>query len=244
MNQAEFKDIISHTKGFFETIKMYNDSTKTKMCAIDDEQTILFYATLKNHEPNLKDAPVGINRMDVLHGMLNYSGFNETGATFEQIVESKDNLNILSELKFTSPTGNNSSYRFMGSKIVETRVKVPAFNGITGDVVYRPTLKMISDLAHFSGILGGRESKFTATTSKGKLEFHIGSTGNDRASITVCDTNGVLKKNWSWNLAKFISILKLNDGGICTVSICNQALIMVEMESDHAFYQYLMPANK
>lgn len=244
MKQQEFKDIISHTKGFFETVKLYNDGGKTKMCATDDEHTIMFYATLKACEPALKDAPVGINRMDVLNGMLAYSGFNETSSTFEQIVEMKDGINVLSELKFTAPAGNTSSYRFMGSKIVETRVKVPAFNGITGDVVYRPTLKMVSDLAHFSGILGGRESKFTATTHKGKLEFHIGSTGNDRASITVCDTTGVLKKNWSWNLAKFISILKLNDGGICTVSICNQALIMVEMESDHAFYQYLMPANK
>lgn len=244
MQLAEIKDIVSHTKPFFDVIKMYNDDGKTKVCAMNAERTIIFNGILKQYHKILDDGCVGINRMDVLRGMLNYNGFNESGSKFETIVETKDGKQYLSELKFTSPNNTVSSYRFMGTKTVENLVKVPPFKGANFEVTFMPTLKMISDLSHFAGILGGSDSSFTAVTNKGKLEFNIGSTGNDRATITICDTSGVLKNSRTWGLSNFISTLKLNDGGICSVSISGQGLVSIDMESDFCFYQYQMPAIK
>lgn len=244
MNINEIKDIVSHTRSFFDTVKVYNDGGKTRICALNDERTIIFNGTLKNYHSVLDNGAVGINRMGILHGMLSYTGFNDSGSNFEAIVENKSGKDQLSELKLTSSNGTTSTYRFMGTQVVESKVKMPPFKGASADVTFLPTLKMISELSHFSNVLGGNDCKFLASTNRGKLEFHIGSTGNDRASITICDTHGTLKHSKYWNLAKFISILKLNDGGICSVTLSNQGLITIEMESDYCFYQYQMPSTK
>lgn len=244
MNKDELKDLIKHTKTFYDVVRVYNQDKATNFQAKDAEQTLFMSGKFKTYFSDLDDGSVGINRMPTLNGMLNFAAYNEPTSKYDLVTELKGEQKQLSEIAFTSPQGHKSTYRFMGSKVVDNQVKVPPFKGASWDVSFRPTTKMISDLSHFSTILGGNDCVFTAKVIKGKLEFHIGSQGQDRAVVPICDTTGTMKKEWSWPLYKFISILKLADGEVCTVNISSQAAMKIEIESDKCFYDFIMPAMR
>lgn len=244
MNKEDLKDLVKITKPFFELVRMYNQGDKTLFEAKDPEMIMFFSGSFKNLYKSLDNGSVGLNRLGTLDGMLKFGEFNDDSASITEVTECKDGVDVLSELEFSSPSGYKSTYRFMGSKMVDSQVKMPQFNGASWDVSFRPTSKLISNMTQFCGMLGGNDSSFTAKIKDGRLEFHIGSQGTDRAVLPICDTNGKFKKDWSWPLAKFIAVLKLVDGYMCTVHISSQAVIMIEVETDTCFYQFLMPAKK
>jgi hypothetical protein len=244
MHKEALKDLIKHTSPFYDVVKVYNDNGKTKFLSSDDGNTILMSGSFNNYHKELDNASVGINRMPTLKGMLNFGLFNEQGSSYNLVMEGKDGVDKLAEIHFESPYGHKSTYRFMGSRVVDSQLKTHTFKGAQWDVSFRPTLKLVSELSHFAAILGGNDCKFVASTLNGKLAFNVGSHGNDRATIPICDTTGVLKKNWSWGLLKFISVLKLADDEACTVHISNQAVMMIEIESKYASYQFILPSTK
>lgn len=244
MDKDDLKDLVKISKPFFELVRVFNHDGKTHFEAKDAEMVMFFNGTFKNFYPILNYGSVGLNRLGTLDGMLKFSEFNDSGSSIIQITEPRDGIDMLAELEFSSPSGYNSTYRFMGAKMVDSQVKMPPFNGATWDVSFRPTTKLISNLTQFCGMLGGNDSTFTAKIKDGRLEFHMGSQGTDRAVLPVCDTNGKFKKDWSWPLAKFIAVLKLVDGHMCTVHISSQAILKIEVETDNSQYSFLMPANK
>jgi hypothetical protein len=244
MNKDDLKDLVKISKPFFELVRVFNANGKTHFEAKDPEMVMFFSGTFKNTYKSLDNGSVGLNRLGTLDGMLKFSEFNDDASSITQITECKDGTDLLSELEFSSPSGYKSTCRFMGSKMVDSQVKMPPFNGATWDVSFRPTTKLISNLTQFCGMLGGNDSSFTAKINNGRLEFHMGSQGTDRAVLPICDTNSKFKKDWSWPLAKFIAILKLVDGYMCTVHISSQAVIKIEVETDTCEYTFLMPAKK
>lgn len=243
MEREPLKDLVKHTNPFFDVVRVYNEEDKTKFQCMDDGQTLFLSGYFKKHYSQLDNGSVGINRMPTLKGMLNFGLFNEEGSNYSLKMEGKETLK-LAEIEFSSNFGHKSTYRFMGSRVVDNQVRFPAFKGASWDVSFRPTLKLVSELTHFAGILGGNDCKFVASTVNGKLIFKVGTHGNDKAEIPVCDTNGVLKKNWTWGLLKVISVLKLADTEVCTVHISSQAAMMIEIESQHAYYSFILPAIK
>lgn len=234
------KDIIQHTKGFFDAVKIVNSNGTTKIEAIAEGNTIVLHGELVNTISEI-DTCIGFSRMEILDGMLKFPPFSDTKATVEFQKQDKNGVQVLNELKFDSKEGHIASYRFMNPKDAEQKIQVPPFVGTNWDVVVETTKKNLADLSHFAGVLGGSETTFQVSAKNGNLDFKIGGFGTDRTIVPIATG---LKKNLahehSWSIAPVISLLKLGESGKCTLSISDIGALKIEINSGLGVYEYIL----
>ena len=72
------KDVLKHTHGLgiFEMVKISGDVEKTTVETVDADKTVIFKGETHNPYPEFVDSTVGLSRMGVLHGLLQYPGFD------------------------------------------------------------------------------------------------------------------------------------------------------------------------
>jgi hypothetical protein len=241
-----FLDIVKHTHslGFLDTAKVVGSDETATIEAMDPEKSVVLYGKLNDPIPGL-EGTVGLSRMSVLHGYLNFSGFAEEEAEIEIIKQTKGDEEIPVELQFTSPQGHTANYRFMSGDVVEEQLKTVKFKGVTWDVTINPTQKSIKDLSQLSGILGSFEPNFVAKTDKkGNLNFYIGTGPTDRTIIPFATgVVGDLKKGWAWSLSHVLQILKLSSASQCTISFSDLGAMSIEIDSGLGVYTYILPAR-
>jgi len=76
------------------------------------------------------------------------------------------------------------------------------------------------------------------------LWFHIGDGVSDRTKIKISDAiDGSVSKDWKWPLDIVLKILRLGDNGIATLSINDQGLLQIVVDSGLGEYTYLLPAK-
>jgi hypothetical protein len=247
MTLDNFLDIIKHTSGlgFIEMVKLTGTNTDVKLEAMDDDRTVVVNATLKNPIDGL-DGTIGLSRLGILSGYLNFAPFAESSASVEIKTQKRANGDeVPAEIKFDSGLGHVAHYRFMSAEIAEEQIKVPPFKGATWQVVITPTKSAMKDLSAMNSILGSFESTFSVRTNDDNLEFLIGSGASDRTTIVFAkDIQGELKHQWSWPLAQVLAILKLHESSAsCTMSFSDQGALQIEIDSGLGTYQYILPAR-
>ena len=234
------KDIISHTKGFFDSVKLANENNETTVQAIADGSTIILHGKLSKSIPDITTC-IGLTRMNILEGMLRFPPFAASASKIEFQKQDKNGVQVLNELKFESTDGHSASYRFMSPIEAEKKIQVPPFNGATWDIEVEITKKNLSDLSHFAGVLGGSESTFKVSAKGGKLDFKIGGTGADRTIVPIA--TGITKSlahEHSWRLSEVISLLKLGETGKCKLCISDLGVLKIELNSGLGVYNYYL----
>ena len=74
--------------------------------------------------------------------------------------------------------------------------------------------------------------------------FNIGDGISDRAKVLVSDNiEGVISKDWKWPLDVVLRILRLGNSGNCVLSINDQGLLQIKVDSGLGVYTYLLPAK-
>ena len=172
-------DIVKHTHslGFIQAVKLENTDDGTMVEAMDEERTVVLKGKLNN---KLEEVPglIGMGRLSVLKGYLDYEGYGKDGANIEVVTSTRDGKDVAEELKFTTPSGYSSSYRFMVSSLIEEQLKTIKFKGVEWDITVQPTAQNLKDLAYFNSIMGGFEPTFVAKTDGDTLKFYIGDVRN------------------------------------------------------------------
>jgi len=244
--QDIFSDVLAHTfgLGFIEMVKITTDDKETKIEAMDGDRTVVVYGKLKTPVKELKGT-VGLSRMAVLQGYLKFPPFIADTATVSIEQQQRANELVPAEIKFSSPDGHESSYRFMHKDMAEEQIKVPVFKGASWDVVFTPSDENLKDLSYFNSVLGAYEPVFTPKTDNNKLNFYIGSGPTDRATVPVTTgLSGVMKGDKSWPLIQTLSILKLaSKGDSCTMSISNTGALKIDIVTATSEYEYVLPAR-
>lgn len=241
------KDIVKHTHGlgFIETVKVIGDNGKTILEAIDEKnRSVVFFGEMNSPIAELNDSTVGLARIAVLNGYLNFPHFASDNATIEIQTQNRLGIDVPSEIFFNSNVGHSANYRFMMKDTVNEQVKVPPFKGCMWNVEIEPTSQNLKDLQYFNGVLGGFEPVFTAKVVNGNLELHIGSGTSDRSVVPFTkNVTGSLQHGWSWPLAETLAILKLGETGKCTMSFSDQAALQIKIDSGLGVYTYILPAK-
>ena len=240
------KDIVKHTHGlgFIETVKVVTENNETRLESMNDKRTVVFNGVLKNSITELNDSTIGLSRIAVLNGYINFPPFGSDNATVGITTQTRNGVNTPSEVTFDSNAGHVANYRFMGEDTVNEQVKVPPFKGAIWDVTIEPTKQNLKDLQYFNNVLGGFEPIFTAKVVNGNLELHIGSGPTDRSVVPFAsNVTGSLKHGWSWPLAETLSILKLGEAANCTMSFSDQGAMQIEIDSGLGVYTYILPAQ-
>ena len=67
---------------------------------------------------------------------------------------------------------------------------------------------------------------------------------HDRTQVKISDDiGGSITHDWKWPLDIVLKILRLGDNGIATLSINNQGLLQIVVDSGLGEYTYLLPAK-
>lgn len=241
-----FKDILKHTHGLgiFEMVKITGALESTEVETVDADKTVIFKG--QTHEPvvDFVDSTIGLSRMGVLQGYLQYPGFDDETAKVEVIKQDRNGDTVPTEIKFTSADGNDANYRFMLADVINQQLKSIKFKGADFGINIVPTQKNLKDLSYFNSVLGGYEANFAPKTDGTQLFFHIGDGVSDRTKIAISnEIEGSITKDWRWPLDIVLRILKLSESGNCVMSINDEGLLQIIVDSGIGKYTYLLPAK-
>ena len=241
-----FKDVLrhSHALGFIEMVKISGDESSTTIEAMDADKTVILQGKLHNPVADFIDQTVGLSRMSVLHGYLQFPGFTSEDGNVEVVTQARNGVDIPVEISFSSAEGHSGSYRFMLADVINQQLKSVTMKDIPWDVTIVPTQKNLKDINNFNGILGGFEPVFSPTTESGALYFHIGEGAGDKVKLPINNNvDGELSGNWKWETDKTLSILRLSDSANCTVSFANAGAMQIVIDSGLGEYTYILPAK-
>jgi hypothetical protein len=241
-----FKDVLKHTHGLgiFEMVKITGEVDKTTVETVDADKTVIFKGETHNPVPDFVDSTVGLSRMGVLQGYLQYPGFDDEDATIKVVTQERNGDEVPVEVSFVSKEGNDANYRFMLADVINQQLKSIKFKGAEFDVNIVPTKKNLSDLAYFNSVLGTYEANFSPKTDGTELYFHIGDGVSDRTKILISnDIDGTITKDWRWPLDIVLRILRLSDSSNVVMSINDEGLLQIIVDSGIAKYTYLLPAK-
>lgn len=240
-------DILKHTNGlgFIETVKVKGENNETHLEAISQENSVVFFGKLNDEITELNGHTVGLGRMGILQGYVNYPPFKENSGLTTIKTQTSGTVTQPAEVNFTTPDGHNSFYRFMSQAVVDNAVNVPPFKGAAWDFELEPTKKNLKDLQYFSQILGSYEGTFNVKIDNGKMVLGVGTDGNDRSVLPFAENvTGSMPENFRWPLAEVIGILKLGEtSASCTMKFSSQGLICIEVKSGLGVYNYYLPAR-
>ena len=241
------KDIIKHTSslGFIDMVKIVGTAADAKIEAIDADKTVVVFGSM--YQPIVGiDTTVGLSRLGVLKGWIDFPVFSGDKASTDIITESRNNVTVATGIKFSSGTGNVSNYRFMSEAMISEQIKVPPFKGATCNVTITPEKKKITELSYCQGVIGGYEKRFTVSIDKGTLNFSVGSGPTDNTIVPFADNvTGTLKHQWSWPLSQVLAILKLSEtSSTTTMSFSDMGALKIDIDSGIGKYTYILPAGK
>ena len=242
------KDIIKHTNslGFVDMVKIVGTGADAKIEAIDADKTVVIFGSMYQPITGI-DATVGLSRISVLKGFIDFPPFADEKAKTSITTETRNGASVPTEVEFNSGSGHKASYRFMSETMVNEQIKVPPFKGATWNVTVTPEKKKISELAYMQGTLGGFEKRFTVTVdAAGTLIFNVGNGPTDRTVLPFAsNVTGTMKHQWSWPLTQVLSILKLSDtAATCTMSFSDMGVLKIDIDSGIGKYSYILPAGK
>ena len=241
-----FKDIIRHTHdlGIYEMVKIKGTTEATEIETVDADKTVILKGSMNNPVVNFVDATVGLSRMGVLKGYLQYPDFDDENATVAVKTQDRNGDTVPTEVEFVSANGTDAHYRFMLADVINQQLKDIKFKGAEFDINIEPSQKMMKDLTYFNTVLAAYEANFSPKTEGGALYFHVGDGGSDRTKILI-DNNveGEITTDWKWPLDVVLKILRLGDNSSLVMSFNNQGLLQIKVDSGMGVYTYLLPAR-
>lgn len=240
------KDILKHTHGLgiFDMVKITGTDAETTIETTDAEKTVILKGKTINTVTDFADATVGLSRMSVLNGYLQYPGFDDDAAKVEIITQERNGDTVPVEVKFEAADGTDAVYRFMLADVINQQLKEIKFRGAEFDFDIVPTAKNIKDLVYFNGILGAFESNFSPRIVDKKLYFHIGDGVSDRTKILIAEgVDAKINADLRWPLDIVLKILKLSDSANATLSINTKGLLQIKLHSGLGEYTYLLPSK-
>jgi len=242
-----FKDVLRHTHslGIFEMVKVKGTTEITEIETVDADKTVILKGQSVNPVADFADATVGLSRMGVLDGYLKFPGFDSEDATVEVVTQNRNDVDTPVEVSFKGTEGTDAHYRFMLADVINQQLKDIKFKGAEFDVNILPTAKNLKDLGYFNSILGTFEANFSPKTDNGALYFHIGDNASDRTKVLINNNvEGEITNDWSWPLDVVLKILRLGDNSNLVLSINNQGLLQIKVDSGLGINTYLLPARR
>lgn len=243
------KDIIKHTSslGFIDMVKIIGTANDAKIETIDADKTVIVFGTMYGPIDGI-DSTVGITRIPVLKGFIDFPLFSEAGASATIITEARGTPPVITptEIKFSSGRGHTAYYRFMSEGMINDQVKVPPFKGATWNLTVTPSKSTITELSYMQGLLGGFEKRFVVSVDNGTLNFNVGTGAADRTVLPFAENvTGTMKHQWSWPLSQVLSILKLSDtASTTTMYFSDMGALKIDIDSGLGKYSYILPAGR
>jgi hypothetical protein len=238
------QDIVSHTHnlGFLEVVKITGTEEKTQIDSVAGDRSIILSAETANAQPDM----IGIFGMPQLNKLkihLDCPEYKE-GAKISLVKGQRNGEDIPVGLHFENKGGDfKNDYRFMNQAVIEEKLKVPKFKGVSWDITIVPTVASVQRF-NFQASANSEHATFVAKTDGDKLKFTFGDVNTHAGEFVFADgLTSKITANLSWPVAQVLSILKIADVNNTKMSISNQGALKITLDSGLATYEYILPAQ-
>jgi hypothetical protein len=233
------QDIVKHTHalGFIELVKVTGTATETKVDAVSEDRSAIVQAQFHNPVPDFVGT-FGMPNLGKLNTILNIPEYSE-GA---KLTVSKTDAGPAG-VHFENAAGDfKNDYRFMGSEIINDKLKAVKFRGVKWGVEIEPSVASIQRLK-FMASANSEETTFIAKTEDNKLKFYFGDHSTHAGDFVFAhDVEGTLSKGWNWPVAAVISILSLS--GDKMIRFSDEGAAQITVDSGLGIYNYILPAQQ
>jgi hypothetical protein len=235
-------DIVSHTHslGVIDLVKITGTAESTLINAVGEERVAIVEAQFHNPVPEFIGT-FGMPNLGKLKTILDIPEYRED-AKLSIIYRDKDGTQSPEGIHFENKNGDfKNDYRFMGSDIVNDKLKTVKFKGVKWGVEIEPSVASIQRLK-FQASANSEETTFIAKTENGNLVFYFGDHSSHAGNFVFAhDVAGTLTKAWHWPVSAVISILNLP--GDKMIRFSDEGAAQITVDSGLAIYNYIIPAQ-
>jgi hypothetical protein len=232
-------DLVEHTYdlGCIDLVKIVGDTSKTEIVGLAEDLSVVIRGNFHNPVADFVGT-FGMPNLGKLKTLLNLQEYREDaklgitkGATGEP-----DGIN------FENIVGDfRNNYRFMTSGVVSEKLKTAKVRPVTWHIEFEPTNAAIQRMK-WQMSANAEEANFQAKTDNGDLKFFFGDHSTHSGNFVFHPgVSGQLKRAWAWPAKQFVSIMDLT--GDKKVSISDDGVAEITVDSGLAVYQYLLPAQ-
>jgi hypothetical protein len=242
--KAILQDIVSHTHnlGFLEVVKITGDDKTVKIDSMADDRTVVMTAETAGPYPDIQGV-FGMPQLNKLKIHLDCPEYRED-ATIEVVKGQRNGEEIPVGLHFENKAGDfKNDYRFMNTEVIEKKLSMPKFKGVTWHVDIVPTVAAVQRF-NFQATANNEHTTFTVKTEGDKLKFSFGDASTHAGEFVFADgIAGKLKTQLSWPVAQVQAILKIADVNNTTMSFSDDGALKITLDSGLATYDYILPAQ-
>ena len=236
------QDLVSHTHslGFLPLAKITATSKDTAIDSMAEDRSVILNAKTKNVVNDFEGVfgMPNLNKLDILLKCPEY----KEGAGISVVTQERNGDVIPTGLHFQNSTGDfENDYRFMSTEIINEKLKLGKFKGVTWDIEFEPSVTSIQKFK-FQSAAHSEETTFQVKTENNNLVFSFGDASTHAGNfIFQSGINGKLRQTWSWPVTQVQSILNL--AGDITIRIADAGAMQITVDSGIAVYDYILPAQ-
>lgn len=238
------QDIVSHTQSlaFITMLKVTSDDAATTIESIADDRSVILKAQTKQPIDELAGT-FGMPDLNKLAYHLKNPEYNKD-ATIAVVSDVRNNETVPTHIHFENTAGDfHNDYRFMEKTVIEEKLKSVKSKVSSWDVEFEPSMASIQRLKFMAGTLDQDDKLFQVKTENNDLNFYFGDLNTHAGKFTFHHgVSGVLKHTWAWPVEAVQKILNLD--GDKKISITDQGMMMITVDSGLAIYDYMLPAQQ
>jgi hypothetical protein len=234
-------DIVKNTYGLgnIDLVKIIGTDSETAIEALADDRSVIVQGKLNGPVAEFIGT-FGMPNLGKLNIILGIQEYKENGKI---TIKNRADNGLPEGLHFENAAGDfKNDYRFMSQELVTDKLKtIKMTRQVNYSVEVEPSVAAIQRLK-FMASANSEETVFTSKTENGDLKFFFGDPSSHAGDFVFhTGVSGTLNKNYSWPVNVVIAILNL--AGDKKLSISDDGLAQITVDTGLATYNYLIPAQ-
>jgi hypothetical protein len=238
-------DIVKHSYGLFDVIKIIGSEKETTLLAKDKKQVQFLSGTIKVPAPELR-GEFGISNLGLLKGLLDFPSYRSESASLTVKHRPWSGGETVEHFEFRDGKGGRAVMRCMSPDQV-------AGSGLAANINWTvsvvPSKSKVAEFQQMSSLISEVDKTFGAFIQDGNLIFSFGQDTSSTHYATVVFAEGVdapdgaLTPGYSWEVGPFLQTLKLSAED-ATVRVSARGIISTEIETEIGVYRYYLRASR
>lgn len=238
------QDLVRCTSGIeFAVIRVEGDSKSTKYQSVSEDRTVIMTASTESPVDDFSGI-FGLSNLALLAGLVGSKSFKGDDATVKVNVENRQGKDVPVSFVFDNDSGMHGVYRLMSEQGIPAQ---PKFAGTTYVVeIDEPSRQKISEFAEMASLFATQEEKFTPKIVNDDLIFAIGDENSTSHAASVKFASKVgsgYNGGFTWPTSQVLTILKLADNSNSSLSLSNDGILKIDIDTGIAKYEFLFPGH-
>lgn len=236
------KDLVAHTQalGFIELVKITGTDESTTIDGMAENRSVIVQGETKAAQKEFKGT-FGMPNLNKLDLHLKNPEYKEN-AKIDIVWDVRNGENQPVSINFENAAGDfKNEYKLMGTNLINEKLKAVKFKGANWQVEFQPSVTSIARMK-LQSAAHSEETIFLLKTEGTDLKVYFGDANTHEGNFVLqAGITGKLRQNWTYPVQQFISILNLD--GDKTVKISDDGVVLINVDSGLAIYNYYIPAK-